>query len=50
MANIHFIIDIRIEFSSLSDPETLAFAKSEETGDFAKVYIIASSERCSNLH
>ena len=34
------IIDIRLEFTSLSDPETLAMASSKEGGIFAEIYIL----------
>ena len=41
---ICFIIDIRLEFTILSDPETLAIRRSEEGGVFAKIYWLFSSK------
>ena len=38
------IIDIRLEFISLSDPETLAIWSSKERGVFAKIYVLTSSK------
>ena len=43
MAIIHFYPMLRIELSSLSDPETLAIMSSKEGRDFAKIVLSASS-------
>ena len=43
-----FIIDIGLEFYSLSNPETLAIMSSKEGGDPAKKYISASSKKHGN--
>ena len=44
------IIDIRLEFATLSDPETLAIASIKKGGIFAEIYISASSKKCDDLH
>ena len=44
------IIDIRLEFTSLSDPETLAIARNKEGGIFAEMYISTSSKNHGDSH
>ena len=39
------IIGIRLEFASLSDPQTLAIASSKKGGFFAEIYIITSNKK-----
>ena len=37
---LFIIIDIRVDFTSLSDPETLAIMSSKEGGIFAEIYFL----------
>ena len=50
MAIIHFIIDITMDLSNLSDPKILAIARSKEEGIYAKIYIITSSKKHGDSH
>ena len=42
------IIDIRLDFTILSDPETLASESSKEGGIFVEIYISTSSKKRGN--
>ena len=44
-----FIIDIMLEFYGLSNPETLAIMSSKKWGDYAKIYVFASSKKHGNV-
>ena len=43
-----FIVDIRLEFSSSSDPEILAIMRSKKRSIFAETNISASNKKCAN--
>ena len=50
MVIIHFIIDIGLDFTRLSDPTNLAITISEEGSVCAKIYVITSSKRCGQWY
>ena len=49
MAIIHSILLIRLEFFSLSDPETLANAKSKEGDDFSEIALSTNGISVSQI-